>query len=390
MINQKLYTTSFIQLCISGFLFFSSFNLIIPELPNFLRSMGGEDYIGLIIALFTVTAGISRPFSGKLTDNIGRIPVMIIGATVCMIAGFIYPFVHSVMPFLVLRFFHGFSTGFKPTGTAAYVADIVPAHRRGEAMGILGFFSSIGIAMGPTIGSFIAAEFSLNAMFYCSSLFSFLSILILINMRETLIDKVKFTPALLKINKSDIYTHSVLPASIVMLFSVYAFGTVLTIVPDFSDHLKIANKGYFFAYFTIASLLVRVFMGKLSDKYGREPILIVALAGLTITLFFTGLSTTENELLLSAFLLGIFVGFLSPTIFAWTIDLSDDSQRGKAMATLYIALEIGIGSGAFFSSLIYNNQIENIPLVFWACAGSSLFALTYLIYYHHKNQKVKV
>ncbi|MCB0279573.1 MAG: MFS transporter [Calditrichaeota bacterium] len=388
MSSQKLYTASFLQLCFSGFLFFSSFNLIIPELPGFLRSMGGEQYIGLIIALFTLTAGISRPFSGKLTDNIGRVPVMIIGASVCMLAGFIYPLVNTVFAFLLLRFFHGFSTGFKPTGTAAYVADVVPVNRRGEAMGVLGFFSSIGIAMGPTIGSFIAAHFSLDAMFYCSSIFSFSSILILINMRETLENRKKFNLSMLKITKADVYTPSILPAAIVMMFSVYAFGTVLTIIPDFSDSLQIANKGYFFAYFTVASLMVRIFMGKLSDKYGREPILIVALIGLTITLFFTGSASTENELLFAAFMLGFFVGFLSPTIFAWAIDLSGENQRGRAMATLYIALEIGIGSGALFSGLIYANKIENVIYVFWACALSTLIALIYLVYYQFTKKQV--
>ena len=51
--------------------------MIIPELPAFLTSLGGEDYKGLIIALFTLTAGISRPFSGKLADTIGRVPIIL-------------------------------------------------------------------------------------------------------------------------------------------------------------------------------------------------------------------------------------------------------------------------------------------------------------------------
>ena len=73
----RLYTTPFLLLCLSHALFAGSFNMMIPELPNYLRSMGGAQYIGLIIALFTVTAGASRPFSGKLTDTIGRLPVII-------------------------------------------------------------------------------------------------------------------------------------------------------------------------------------------------------------------------------------------------------------------------------------------------------------------------
>ena len=111
--------------------------MMIPELPDYLTAMGGQPYIGLIIALFTFTAGLSRPFSGKLTDTIGRVPVMAFGSLVCCVASLVYPFVHVVWGFLLLRFLHGFSTGTKPTATAAYVADIIPENRRGEAAGML-------------------------------------------------------------------------------------------------------------------------------------------------------------------------------------------------------------------------------------------------------------
>lgn len=100
--------------------------MMIPELPNYLTQLGGAEYKGFIISLFTLTAGFSRPFSGKLADTIGRIPVMVIGASVCFVIGFVYPMITTVAGFFLLRLFHGFSTGFKPTGTSAYVADVVP------------------------------------------------------------------------------------------------------------------------------------------------------------------------------------------------------------------------------------------------------------------------
>ena len=90
--NQKqLYTLPFLLLCLSHVLFAGSFNMMIPELPAFLTKMGGEDYKGLIIALFTLSAGLSRPFSGKLADSIGRIPVMIFGTVVCVVCSLLYP-----------------------------------------------------------------------------------------------------------------------------------------------------------------------------------------------------------------------------------------------------------------------------------------------------------
>src|ERR1700754_2889815 len=108
--------------------------MIVPELPAYLTSLGGAEYKGLIISLFTVTALLSRPFSGKLADRIGRVPVMMFGSAVCFICSFIYPVMTTVSGFLLLRLVHGFSTGFTPTGQSAYLSDIIPPDRRGEAM----------------------------------------------------------------------------------------------------------------------------------------------------------------------------------------------------------------------------------------------------------------
>ena len=94
--------------------------MIIPELPGYLESMGGAEYKGLIIALFTITAMISRPFSGKLADTVGRIPVIVFGSIVCFICSLLYPVLSFVAGVLWIRLLHGFSTGFTPTGQTAY------------------------------------------------------------------------------------------------------------------------------------------------------------------------------------------------------------------------------------------------------------------------------
>ena len=77
---------------------------------------------------------------------------------------------------------------------------------------------------------------------------------------------------------------------------------------------------------------------------------------------------------------GIAVGLNTPTLYAWTIDLSLEKLRGKAFATMYIALEIGIGGGAFFGGLIYSNEMANMKAAFLTCAVLSLVALFYLNY----------
>jgi MFS family permease len=385
----SIYTTQFWLLCVSNFLFSASFQMMIPELPDYLKGMGGEEYIGYIIALFTLTAGFARPFSGKLTDSVGRVPIMAFGSIVCFICGGIYPFVHTVFGFLILRFFHGFSTGTKPTATSAYVADIIPEERRGEAQGMLGIFTATGMSIGPTIGSYLVIWTSVNFMFFISSAFALGSILILLNMKETLPKEQKkpFSLKLLKIKWVDIFEPRVLPAFVVMLLVSFSSGVILTLVPDQTKLLGISNKGAFFTIYTIASLLVRLFFAKSSDKYGRIPVLMLS-SGILIISMIICISTDSIWLfVLGAVLFGFSWGFNTPTLMAWTIDLSHENFRGRAVATTYIGLEAGIGLGALFAGYLYKGNVENMAISYELAAFLAFFALGFLWY---KKRKIKL
>lgn len=358
--------------------------MIIPELPAYITSLGGEDYKGLIISLFTLTAGLSRPFSGKLADKVGRIPVMIFGVVVCFVVSLMYPIISTVSGFLLLRFIHGFSTGFTPTGTSAYVADIVPFNKRGEAMGIQSLFGSLGMAAGPALGGYIGSAYGINPLFYASSFTAVLSMVVLLKLKETVQVKEPFKLNLIKLKKDEIIEKRVLFPSLILLLTVISFGTVLTIIPDYSEYLGIQNKGLFFAVFTIASLGIRIVAGKTSDKYGRVPVMLVATFSMVIAMLVVAFASSKLMFLVGAVVFGASVGMNSPTISAWTIDLSLDKYRGRALATMYIALEAGIGLGAVISGFLFNNKAENFPIVFLISAGSAFVAFLLLIIFKQK------
>lgn len=379
--KQNVYSLNFILLCLSSLFFSASFNMLIPELPSYLSTIGGAEYKGLIIALFTLTAGISRPFSGKLTDTVGRVPIMAVGSTICFICGFLYPVLSTVSGFLFLRLLHGFSTGFKPTATAAYIADIIPQARWGEALGIHGLCFSTGMAIGPAIGSTISTYFSIDILFYSSSLLAFLSIAILLNLKETLVKKQKFEISILKLTRHDIIDRQVLPAAIVTLLCYFAYGSILTLIPDWSQHIGIANKGLFFMVFTISSLFIRFIAGKTSDKYGRIKVIKVGLIILIISLLMIGWVQSMPGLLFGSAIYGIATGILSPATNAWTVDLSHPEHRGKAMATMYIALEAGIGLGALLSGWFYQDNMHRVPLLMYGSAVIALIAFLYLAFF---------
>jgi MFS family permease len=354
--------------------------MIIPKLPSYLSNLGGAEYKGLIISLFTITAMISRPFSGKIADKVGRIPVMIMGTSVCVVISLLYPLLSSVAGFLFLRLIHGFSTGFTPTGLTAYLSDIIPAKKRGEAMGLLGTAGTVGMAAGLAVGPGIANDFGLNVMFYCSSATAIISILVLFGIKETLPQKQGFSTQVLKIHKRDLLEPRVLITCIVMVLTTYSYGAVFTIVPDFCAHVGIRNEGLPFMFLTVASLSVRLIAGKASDRYGRRSVLLVSSALGAISMLVLGLGSTPRDILIAISLYGLAQGMTSPTLFAWATDLSDEKHKGRGISSLYIFMEMGIGIGAFASGFIYGNDPSNFLITFLTSGLLAATAFLYLIF----------
>ena len=376
--SEKLYTKQFILLCTSFALFGGSFNMMIPELPAFLSAMGGEDYKRFIISLFTLTAGLSRPISGKLADRIGRMPVIAVGAIVCIICSSLYPLLSTVSMFLLLRLMHGFSTGFTPTAISAYVADIAPVARRGEAMGIIGVSINIGSSMTPPIGSWIANEFSLNTMFLTSSLTALISVLIVMRMRETLPHPQRLRWSHFKLKRSEIIDPVSLVPAVMAGLTFFGLGALLTIVADQADYVGMQNKGLFFTSFTLCSVMSRLVAGQVSDRYGRKLVISVAMVLIAMSYVLLGAADSAVDILIATGAIGFSIGVASPSIFAWVIDRSDDARRGTAMATVYLLLEFFIGGGALFSAFVYDNDPNNFGTVFYMIAVITLFGLVFL------------
>lgn len=368
----------FVLLCLSHFMFSCSFNMPIPELPAYLSSLGGEQYIGLIISLFTLMAGLSRPFSGKLADRIGRIPVMIYGSLVCVVCSLLYPVLTSVSGFLLLRFFHGFSTGFKPTGANAYVADIAPIERRGQALGVLGLFNTMGLSLGPALGSYASDRYGMHAMFMVSSAMALISVIILSGMKETLPEKESFRLSSLKLKRDELIEPRALSPALITFLLYAGYGAALTIVPELSDRVGLSNRGLFFSFFTLSSVGIRVVAGKLPDRIGRIPVLKLASGIMLASMLMIAWSASPLWLLLAGLVYGLSMGMTSPSTAAWTVDTSHPDKRGRALATMFIAMESGIGLGALASGWWYERSGHDGFSTFVAMALLSLLAFIYL------------
>lgn len=366
--------------------------MVIPEMPEYFMSIGGKaEHKGYIIALFTLVAMAARPFSGRLSDTIGRVPVMMFGVVVCIALGFLYPMLTFVWGFFVLRFIHGLSTGFTPTGNAAYVADIVPLTKRGEAMGYLGFFNSLGMAAGPALGSqlMVWLNGSYQWLFWISSAVALLSAMVVFGLPETLENKQKMRLSLLKIKWVDVYEPRVLQPFFTLLLTAFSFGVVLTVIPDLATHIGMENKGTFFTVFTLSSLASRLTAGRVSDRIGRVPVLYVSTILLAIALVIIGFADTKLIFLTGAAIYGFALGINSPTIYAWAIDLSSEQHKGRGMGTVYIGLEISIGLGALVAGYLFADNYDQIGWPFFISAVLSVVAFFYLLLFGKRSPKFR-
>jgi MFS family permease len=171
----------------------------------------------------------------------------------------------------------------------------------------------------------------------------------------------------------------VLPAAVVTFLGYISYGAILTLIPDWSEHLGVTNKGTFYIVFTLSSLLIRFLAGKLSDRKGRVYALKLALLCIIVSVTILGLATSVTTLLTGAFIYGLGTGLFSPAISAWTADLSDENRRGTGMATMYIALEAGIGLGALLAGWIFKDHLERVPFILYGAAATSVGGLLYLM-----------
>lgn len=343
-------------MCIGAMSFFLSFNLILPELNDELRNRGGAEFVGWIIPAFSFSALIARPFSGWITDNLGRRVAMIGGCLFCIIAGCFYPWVTSVAGFLVVRAIHGFSTGFTPTGFTAFTADVVEESHRGRAMGWQGMFNNLGTTIGYVLGALIALHFGVDWMYYTSAALAATAWLLFMQLPETRVEsnKRKFTFSL-----GQLFYWPAWKPSLIMFLVCISLGSILTVMADFTLALGYENKGLFLSIYIGVSLLFRLVSGRISDLLGRAwSTAIGTFSQVLSMLILLYLAIQLNHQTdtgckdcgipgfawfgMAAVFYGIGQGFNAPSLFAWASDTADAQHRGRAMAMLFMFLELGI------------------------------------------------
>ena len=144
-----LFLTVFIDLL--------GFGIVIPFLPMFAERVGvGAVGIGLVLAIYSLMQFLCAPILGRISDRVGRRPIIMIGLLGSSVSYFIYGFANSFFLLMLSRAIHGACAATVSTAQA-YIADTTGGEDRARGMGLIGAAFGLGFVLGPAIGGILGA-----------------------------------------------------------------------------------------------------------------------------------------------------------------------------------------------------------------------------------------
>jgi MFS transporter, DHA1 family, multidrug resistance protein len=154
-----------------------------------------------------------------------------------------------------------------------------------------------------------------------------------------------------------------LPLLFAVMFLVMAgFGIIIPVLPFFAEKVG-ANPtqlGLLMAVYSFMQLIFAPIWGRLSDRYGRKPILLIGIIGLTISFFLFAVSTELWMLFAARILGGLLSSATMPTAMAYVADVTTPENRGKGMGMIGAAVGLGFIFGPAIGG-IFSKTSLNMP-----------------------------
>lgn len=134
------------------------FGLVVPLLPFFGRSLQAEPWqVALMFSAYSIGQFFAEPFWGRLSDRIGRKPVLLITVCANAVGYLMLAFVPNIWLAIAVRLFTGLGAGNVST-VQGYVADVTPPEKRAGRMGLIGAAFGAGFIAGPGLSGLLVQE----------------------------------------------------------------------------------------------------------------------------------------------------------------------------------------------------------------------------------------
>ncbi|OCA80829.1 MFS transporter [Pseudobacillus wudalianchiensis] len=361
------------------FLVMVGFGIIIPVLPFYAENIGASPtQLGLLMAVYSLMQLLFAPMWGRISDRIGRKPVIMIGILGLSLSFFLMGFSSALWMLFVARIVGGILSAANMPTVMAYAADITTPEERGKGMGVIGAATGLGFIFGPAIGG-VFSKTSLSMPFYIAGFSSLLTFfLVLFLLKESLTAENRHNGQKEKQSLRQSLRGAVSILFILQLFiSVSLSGLEATFAYYGAKKagLESVNLGYIFMIMGFASAFVQGgLVGRLTKKFGEGFVIQI---GILISAIGFGLILLTDSFATAAIFLTIFGignGMIRPGVSALLTKISK-SGHGSTTGLLSSFDSLGRIAGPPLGGWLFSIAI-GLPYI----SGIILSVIAFMLY----------
>jgi len=370
----------------------TGYGIIMPIFARRLGTFGsGAESLGLMIAGFALAQLILAPVAGSLADRYGRRPMVLLALAGYAIVNFAFIFAPGTGVFICLRILQGAVTAGLLPAAQGIVGDIIPENKRAQYLGVVMAGFAFGHVFGPVIGGLLYDAWGFAAPFAISAGTAALAFILSgIMIPETRSAAVRPSGREKKRQHGEKASFlSSLPGPILIFSTLLFIQFVLVFSFCFAEPILVfyaydklnfttSQFGLLVGVYGLTMVLGQSLLGKLSDIWGRKPIIMVGL--IIMSVFFIELMylTRFFHLFLVAAAGGLGNALVVSSLAAFTMDITDERHRSRIMGILgsfgAAGGVVGPLLGGPLSKLIAAQTIFMIPAI--VCAVAALLAST--------------
>jgi len=155
MSSQLHSTRALAVLLLVVFVNLVGFGVVIPLLPFYAKAMNADPWqVTTMFAAYSLGQFFGEPFWGRLSDRVGRKPVLLVTLVANALGYLMLAFVPNIWLAVAVRLFTGLGAGNIST-VQGYVADVTPPEQRAGRMGLIGAAFGLGFIVGPGLGGLL-------------------------------------------------------------------------------------------------------------------------------------------------------------------------------------------------------------------------------------------
>ena len=366
---------------ITSFLTDVSVKMVYSVMPMFLMSIGAsKTSLSLIEGIAESTASLVKAFSGFWSDRIGRNkPFMIIGYGLSALILPLYTFAIAPVHVLILRFLERLGKGIRTAPRDSLIAGSVKEGESGKSFGFQKAMDNSGAIAGPLAAFALLSAFSENyrLIFILAGIPAILAIFVIIfRIKEA---KKKKEELFTQFRFRDFPAKYYFFLIIVFIFTLGNSTDALLLVKANEVGVKVALIPVVYLITNLVSVAASIPLGSLSDKVGKEKIIVAGFIIYAIVYFGFGITTSLGAITALFALYGLYSAATDSIQKAFISDIIDKNKKGTGMGIYNALLGITLLPASLIAGILYDKVDSSVPFYFGA-ATALLSAILMAIY----------